>query len=510
MERIYIFDTTLRDGEQTPGVAFTCEEKVKIAKALEKLGVDVIEAGFPASSSGDFKAVKLVAEEVQGPTIAALARALPEDIKKAAEAIKPAKKGRIHTFIATSPLHMEYKLKRKPDEVLKIAVEAVKLAREYTQDVEFSPEDASRSDFSFLCEVIQAVVEAGARVVNIPDTVGYATPEEFANLIKKIKVKVPAVNQITLSVHCHDDLGMAVANSLSAAKMGARQIECTINGIGERAGNAALEEIVMAIKTREDFFDFYTGINTKEIYPTSRLVSHLTGIPVQPNKAIVGKNAFRHQAGIHQDGVLKKATTYEIMTPSSIGLKESELVLGKLSGRHAFRERLKKLGFNLTEEQFERCFNIFKNLAEKKKEIFDEDLILIVEEETAKIPEFFSLEYIHTVTGNKVLPTATVRIKKNGRIFQEAACGDGPIDATYKAIDRICNLDLTLVEYSIQSATGGKDALGEVTVRVKKGDILVSGRGSSTDIIEASAKAYINAINRLLYRYTREENARDN
>jgi len=507
MEKIFIFDTTLRDGEQTPGVTFTPDEKLKIAKALGKLGVDVIEAGFPASSPGDFKAVKLIAEEIEGQVIAALARALPQDIKKAGEALRLAKKARIHTFIATSPVHLEYKLKKKPDEVLKIAVDAVTLAREYTEEVEFSPEDASRSEITFLYEIIQAVIEAGAKIINIPDTVGYSTPEEFANLIKKIKENVPGINQAKISVHCHNDLGMAVANSLSATRAGARQIECTINGIGERAGNAALEEVVMAIKTRKDFFDFYTDINTEEIYPTSRLVSHLTGIPIQPNKAIVGKNAFRHQAGIHQDGVLKKSTTYEIMTPSSIGLEKGELVLGKLSGRHAFKERLKKLGFHLDNKELERCFNVFKQLAEKKKEIFDEDLILIVEEQTARIPEFFSLMYIHTVTGNKILPTATVRIKKKDKVYQEAACGDGPVDATYKAIDRICKLDLTLIDYSIQSATGGKDAVGEVTVRVKRGDALVSGRGSSTDIIEASAKAYLNAINRLLYRNNREENA---
>jgi len=500
MEKIFIFDTTLRDGEQTPGVAFTVEEKLKIAKALEKLGVDVIEAGFPASSPGDFDAVKRIAEEIERPVIAALARALPQDIKRAGNALKNAKKGRIHTFIGTSPVHMKYQLRKTPDDVLKIAVDAVKLAREYQEEVEFSPMDASRSEVSFLHEVIQAAVEAGAKIINIPDTVGYSIPEEFAGLIQKIKEYLPSIDSITLSVHCHDDLGMAVANSLAAIRKGARQIECAVNGLGERAGNAALEEVVMAIKTREEFFKFYTDINTKEIYPTSRLVSYLTGIPIQPNKAIVGKNAFRHQSGIHQDGVLKESTTYEIVTPSSVGLEQSEIVLGKLSGRHALKERLKKLGFSLREDELERCFNAFKKLTEKKKEIFDEDLMLIVEEQTTKIPEVFLLEYIHTVTGNKILPTATVRIKKGGKVYQEAACGDGPIDAAYKAIERICKLDLTLVDYSIQAATGGKDALGEVVVRVKKGDTLVSGRGSSTDIIEASAKAYINAINRLLYK----------
>lgn len=506
MEKIFIFDTTLRDGEQTPGVAFTTEEKLKIARALQKLGVDAIEAGFPASSSGDFEAVRGIAQEIVGPVVVALARTLPEDIEKAGEALKEANRGRIHTFIATSPLHMEYKLKKTPDEVLMAAIKAVKLARRYTDEVEFSPEDASRSEVSFLCDIVQAAVEAGARIINIPDTVGYSTPEEFAGLIQEIKKRVSGINKVIISVHCHNDLGMAVGNSLSAVRAGARQVECTVNGIGERAGNAALEEVVMAIETRRDFFNFHTDINTKEIYPASRLISYLAGIPIQPNKAIVGKNAFRHQAGIHQDGVLKKPITYEIITPSSVGLEKSELVLGKLSGRHAFKERLNKLGFSLEKEELERCFDAFKRLTEKKKEIFDEDLILIVEEQIARIPKVFSLEYIHTVTGNQILPTATVKIKKGGKIYQEAACGDGPIDAAYKAIDRICKLDLALLDYSIQAATGGKDALGEVTVRVKKGDALVSGRGSSTDIIEASAKAYVNAINRLLYRYAGEGN----
>jgi len=505
MEKIFIFDTTLRDGEQTPGVALTVNEKLKIARELEKLGVDVIEAGFPASSSGDFEAVKVIAQEIETPVVAALARTLPTDIKRAGEALKGARRGRIHTFIATSPIHMQYKLKKSPPQVLKLAVDAVSLAREYIEEVEFSPEDASRSEPVFLYEVIEAVIEAGARIINIPDTVGYSIPREFGNLIREIIEHVPNIHKARISVHCHNDLGLATANSLSAVEAGARQIECTINGIGERAGNAALEEIVMAIQTRKDFFNFFTEIKAKEIYRISRLVSHLTGIPIQPNKAIVGKNAFRHQAGIHQNGVLKKSATYEIMTPASIGLEESELVLGKLSGRHAFRERLKKLGFQLPEEELEKAFKAFKSLADKKKEIFDEDLILIVEEQITQIPEIFSLQYIHTVTGNQILPTATVRVKKGDEIFQEAACGDGPIDAVYRAIDRICGLDLTLVEYSLQAITGGKDAVGEVRVRIKGEDTLVSGRGASTDIIEASAKAYLNAINRYLYHCGREK-----
>jgi 2-isopropylmalate synthase len=505
MERVIIFDTTLRDGEQSPGVGFTIKEKLEIAKQLEKLRVDVIEAGFPASSPGDFEAVKWIAQEVKNPVITALARTVPSDIKKAGEALKQAKRGRIHVFIATSPIHMEYKLKKTSEEVLKLVREGVRMAREYTSEVEFSPEDASRSDPAFLYKIISAAIEEGAGIINIPDTVGYSVPEEFGALIQGIMKNVPRIEKIILSVHCHNDLGMATANSLSAIKSGARQIECTVNGIGERAGNASLEEIVMALKTRQNFFEFSTNINTSEIYRTSRLVSRLAGMPVQPNKAIVGKNAFRHAAGIHQDGVLKEATTYEIMTPSSIGLEEGELVLGKLSGRHAFKERLKKLGFQLNDSQFETAFKVFKELADKKKEIFDEDLIFIVEEQTFQIPKVYSLEYIHTVSGNQILPTATVRIKKKNEIFQEAACGDGPIDATYKAVDRIIGLKVNLVDYSIRSVTGGKDALGEVMVKIQGEKGMVTGRGVSTDIIEASAKAYINAINRLIYRGEKQE-----
>jgi len=500
MERIIIFDTTLRDGEQSPGVGFTVKEKLEIAKQLEKLGVDVMEAGFPASSSGDFEAVNQISREVKGPIITALARAVPLDVKKAGEALKEARNGRIHVFIATSSIHMKYKLKKTPAEVLKLAREAVKMARGYSQEVEFSPEDASRSDPAFLYEIINAVLEEGAGVINIPDTVGYSVPEEFGSLIGKIVRNVPAMEKALLSVHCHNDLGMATANSLSAIKNGARQIECTVNGIGERAGNASLEEVVMALKTRRDFFGFFTNINTSEIYRTSQLVSRLTGMPVQPNKAIVGKNAFRHAAGIHQDGVLKEAATYEIMSPSSIGLEKGELVLGKLSGRHAFKERLKSLGFSLSDSQLEVAFKSFKELADKKKEIFDEDLIFIVEEQTFQIPEVYSLDYIHTVSGNKILPTATVRIKKGKEVFQEAACGDGPIDAAYKAIDRITKLNMSLVDYSIRSVTGGKDALGEVMIKVQGEKGMMTGRGVSTDIIEASVKAYVNAINRLIHR----------
>ncbi len=499
MEKVMVFDTTLRDGEQSPGASLTVEEKLEIARQLERLRVDIIETGFPASSPGDFEAVRRITQEVKTPVIAALARALPSDIEKAGEALREAKHKRIHTFIATSSIHMEHKLRMSPRQVLSSAVEAVQFAKQFASEVEFSPEDASRSDLAFLCEVIQAVIETGATVVNIPDTVGYSTPDDFGTLIGKICEKVSHLDRITLSIHCHNDLGIATANSIAGIKAGARQVECTINGIGERAGNASLEEIVMALVTRSDLLPFCTNINTSEIYRTSRLVSRLTGIPVQPNKAIVGENAFRHEAGIHQDGVLKESATYEIMTPASIGLKEGELVLGKHSGRHAFKERMKRLGFRLDTHQLEAVFKRFKELTDKKREVFDEDLIFMGEEQTFRIPQVYVLEYIHTVTGNQVLPTATVRIKKKGKVFQEAACGDGPIDAAYRAIDRVTRMKLNLLDYSLHSVTGGKDALGEVKVKVEAKGRMVTGRGVSTDIIEAGAKAYLNAINRLIY-----------
>jgi len=500
MEKVMVFDTTLRDGEQSPGASLTVEEKLEIARQLERLKVDVIETGFPASSAGDFEAVRRIAGEVKAPVITALARALPSDIEKAGEALREAKHKRIHTFIATSSIHMEHKLRMSPRQVLSSAVEAVQFAKQFAPEVEFSPEDASRSDLAFLCEVIQAVIERGATVVNIPDTVGYSTPDDFGTLVGKICEKVPHLDRITLSIHCHNDLGMATANSIAGIKAGARQVECTINGIGERAGNASLEEIVMALVTRGDLLPFCTNINTGEIYRTSRLVSRLTGIPVQPNKAIVGENAFRHEAGIHQDGVLKESATYEIMTPASIGLKEGELVLGKHSGRHAFKERMRRLGFRLNTHQLEAAFKSFKELTDKKREVFDEDLIFMGEEQTFRIPQVYVLEYIHTVTGNQILPTATVRIKKKDKVFQEAACGDGPIDAAYRAIDRVTRMKLNLLDYSLHSVTGGKDALGEVMVKVEAKGKMVTGRGVSTDIIEAGAKAYLNAINRLIYR----------
>jgi 2-isopropylmalate synthase len=466
-ERIIIFDTTLRDGEQSPGASLGAEAKLKLARQLAKLKVDVIEAGFPASSPGDLRSVRTIAEKTKGPVIAALARCIKKDIDLAVQALEPAVKKRLHIFLATSAIHRKYKLKKAKQEILRLAVESVKYGRRFCDDVEFSPEDASRTEPDYLCQVVEAVIEAGATVVNIPDTVGYATPVEFGRLIATIKSQVPNIENATLSIHCHDDLGLATSNSLSAVENGARQVECTVNGIGERAGNASLEEMVMILKTREDYFGFRTGIKTKEIYPASRLVTTLTGIHVQPNKAIVGDNAFKHEAGIHQDGVLKEKRTYEIMSPESIGLKESKLVLGKHSGRHAFGKRLEGLGYKLSEKDMLKAFERFKRLADKKKEIYDEDLTAIIEDEISAVPETFKLVYVHTTSGSQTVPTATVRLKKEGKIFQDAACGDGPVDAAYKTIDKITGLGAELVDYSLRAVTSGKDALGEVTVRIR-------------------------------------------
>ncbi|PIU68114.1 MAG: 2-isopropylmalate synthase [Armatimonadetes bacterium CG07_land_8_20_14_0_80_40_9] len=499
-EKIKIFDTTLRDGEQSPGASLNIEEKLKVAKQLAKLNVDIIEAGFPISSAGDFEAVKLIAKTISGPIICGLSRTAPKDIDRSWEAIKFSKKPRIHTFIATSDIHLKTKLKKSKKEVLDLAVKAVRRAKRYTEDVEFSPEDAARSDPLYLYQIIKAVIEAGATTVNIPDTVGYSTPFEFGELIAEIKENVKNISRATISVHCHNDLGMATANSLSAVKNGARQVECTINGIGERAGNTSLEEIVMSLHTRRAFFGMKTGINTQEIYPTSRLVSALTGIPVQPNKAIVGKNAFAHEAGIHQDGILKGRRTYEIMTPQSIGLRMSKLVMGKHSGRHAFQVHLRKMGYKLDNNDLEKAFLRFKDLADKKKEVLDEDLVMIVEEGIFAGPETYSLEYLHISSGNKTVPTATVKLSLNKRLIQEAACGDGPVDAVCQAINRIVGVNPKLLEYSLKAVTGGTEALGEVTVKIKAGKDIFLGRGTSTDIVEASAKAYLNAINKVVYR----------
>ncbi len=498
-ERITIFDTTLRDGEQSPGASMNTRAKVEVARQLERLGVDVIEAGFPVSSPGDFGAVRAVAGAVSKPLVAALARCVKADIDAAAGAIEEANRPRIHVFLATSKIHMRYKLKKAEEEILKLAVDSVKYAKKFVDDVEFSPEDASRTDLDFLATVFDTVVDAGATTVNIPDTVGYSVPNEFATIIKHLRDNTRNGRNAVISVHCHNDLGLAVANSLAAVANGARQVECTVNGIGERAGNCSLEEVVMAIRTRKDVLDFRTGINTREIIRTSRLVSKMTGIVVQPNKAIVGDNAFAHEAGIHQDGVLKERTTYEIMKPADIGLTGSRLVLGKHSGRHAFTERLRKLGHNLERTEVDKAFAAFKALADKKKEIYDEDIEALIEEQLVTIPSAYQLEYVQISSGTGTIPTATVRLKKDDTILQDASCGDGPVDAAYKTIDRITKMKCRLMDYSLRAVTSGKDALGEVTVRVRHRGREVAGRGTSTDIIEASAKAYVNAINRLLF-----------
>lgn len=504
MKRIIIFDTTLRDGEQSPGASMDANSKVEIARQLARLGVDVIEAGFPIASKGDFNAVHNVASSVKGVSICGLARSIKSDIEVCAEAVKPARLPRIHVFLATSKIHMQYKLKKAESEILKLAVWAVGYARNFCDDVEFSPEDASRSDRDFLCKVVESVIKAGAKTVNIPDTVGYAMPMEFGSLIKDIKTRVPNINKTIISVHCHNDLGMGVSNSLSAIENGAEQVECTINGIGERAGNASLEEIVMALETRKDIFGVTTSINKKELYKTSRLVSKLTGIVVQPNKAIVGQNAFAHESGIHQDGVLKKRSTYEIIKPQDVGFGGTRLVLGKHSGRHAFNERLQKLGFELDDRELLKAFERFKALADKKKEIFDEDLLSIVEDGIVLIPEIYRLDDLNIVSGNKITPKATIGLKKGARVLNKSSSGDGPVDACYKAIDAITGLKCKLLDYSLKSITGGKDALGEVTVRIRSNKDEVFGRGTSTDIIEASAKAYVNAVNKLIFSRSRK------
>ncbi|MBC7346485.1 MAG: 2-isopropylmalate synthase [Clostridia bacterium] len=499
--RVYIFDTTLRDGAQSPGVCLNVQEKLEIARQLARLNVDVIEAGFPASSPGEFEAVRTVAEKISGPTIAGLARVALSDIDTCWRAVKAARRPRIHTFIATSDVHLKYKLRMTREQVLEAVDRAVRHAKNYCEDVEFSPEDASRSDLAFLIQVLTVAVEAGATVLNIPDTVGYATPEEFAAFIREIRRGVPHLDRVILSVHCHNDLGLAVANSLAAVQEGVQQVECTVNGIGERAGNTALEEVVMALYTRRDIYGAETAIRTEEIYRTSRLVASLSGMPVQYNKAVVGRNAFQHASGIHQDGVLKERTTYEIMNAATIGLVTEHIVLGKYSGRHAFRHRLEQLGFHLDDEELEQAFFRFKNLADRKSEITDRDLEAIVRHELKTIPEKFQLESMHISSGTNVVPTATVGLKVNGTLLQEAACGEGPVDATFKAIDKITGLPVALRNYTLNAVSGGKDAMGEVTVHVEYEGRGFLGRGLSTDIIEASAKAYINALNKLAFEY---------
>ena len=499
MNKLIIFDTTLRDGEQAAGASLNIQEKLEIARALEALGVDVIEAGFPMTSPGDFEAVKKVASEIKGCTVCGLARATPKDIDRAYEALKAAASPRIHVFISASEVHMVHQLKKSKAEVLSIARDMVARAKSYLSDIEFSPMDASRSDPQFIYELLEAVIEAGATTLNIPDTVGYAMPGEFGGLIEGIFKNVPNIDKAIISVHCHDDLGLSVANSLEAVRHGARQVECTMNGIGERAGNAALEEVVMAIRTRPDFYDVTTSINTELIYPTSRLVSQRTGFAVQPNKAVVGGNAFRHQSGIHQDGVIKLPKTYEIMDPKTVGVPASSLVLGKLSGRHAFKERLAELGYNLSEADFDRAFAAFKDLADKKKEVADRDLESLVAEEQRTVVEAYHLDRLQVTCGDRGVPTAAVRlIGPGGKILEDAALGTGPVDAVYKAINRLVGVPNRLTEFSITSITAGIDAIGEVFIRIESEGVSYSGRGADTDVIVSSAKAYMNALNRLL------------
>jgi 2-isopropylmalate synthase len=504
---IKIFDTTLRDGEQSPGASMNVEEKVMVAKQLARLGVDVIEAGFAYSSPGDFEAVRRIAQEVEGPTICSLARARPEDIDRAWEALKGAPKVRIHTFLSTSDIHLKHQFRMTREQAKQRAVEMVQRARGYVDDVEFSPMDASRSDPSFLYEVIEAVIAAGAATVNIPDTVGYAVPQEFGALIRGICEKVPNVKAAVISVHCHNDLGVAVANSLAAVVNGAGQVECTINGIGERAGNTSLEEIVMGLRTRRDFYQADTRIRTEEIAKTSRLVSKITGMVVQPNKAIVGANAFAHTSGIHQDGLLKEKTTYEIMRPESIGLVESRMIMGKLSGRHAFRQRLEELGYKLTEEEINHAFERFKRLADQKKEIYEEDLEVIVSEELAKMAERIVLTSFHVESGTDRTPTATVTLEIDGRTVTQSGTGDGPVDAVYRTIAAMTQTKSKLLMFAVNAVTSGTDAQGEVSVRVEEDGRTVSGHGADTDIITAAARAYLNALNRLAYLASRQMEA---
>ena len=499
MEKVTIFDTTLRDGEQSAGAALTISEKIDIARQLEKLGVDVIEAGFPIASAGDLEAVSSIAQEIRGSSICALAHAQPQAIDTAWEAIKGAANPRIHVFLSSSEIHMLHQLRKNREQIMEQARDMVSRAKKLTDNVEFSPMDATRTDRKFLYQLLEAVIGAGATTVNIPDTVGYTMPKEFGNLIRGICRNVPSIDKAIISVHCHNDLGLAVANSLTAVDHGARQIECTVNGIGERAGNASMEEIVMALKTRSDLMKYVTGVNTERIYKTSRLVSELTGIYVQPNKAIVGANAFRHESGIHQDGLIKERTTYEIMDPQSIGWGTTTLTLGKLSGRHAFKKRLESLGFSLTDDEVNRSFAAFKELADKKKEITDRDLEALVGEELRTISETYHLEQVQVSCGEPSLPTASVRLTgPDGEQLADAAQGTGPVDAVYKAINRLVHVPNELIEFSVKSVTEGIDAIGEVTIRIEADGKKYSGRGAHTDIIVASARAYMNALNRLL------------
>ena len=496
-QHVKIFDTTLRDGEQSPGNTMNIAEKLRVARQLEILGVDIIEAGFPIASQGDFEAVQQIARTIKNSQIAGLARANDGDIDRAWEAVQDAVHPRIHTFISTSDIHLQHQLRKTREEVLKIAIAAVKRCKGYTPVVEFSAMDATRSDRDYLCQMFAEVIAAGATTINVPDTVGYSVPSEFGDLIRYIVEHVPNINEATISVHCHNDLGLAVANSLAAVENGARQVECTLNGIGERAGNASLEEIVMILRTRRDLFKADTRIVTEKIYPSSRLITSITGVAVQPNKAIVGANAFAHESGIHQDGLLKDKTTYEIMTPESVGMLQSLLVIGKHSGRHAFRSRVEELGFALNDEELNKAFVRFKELADKKKEVFDEDIEALIAEEVLRTPEEFKFLNLTVASGTVAIPSATVEMSVRGEIIKKAAFGDGPVDAAFQAIREITGTKSNLLKYMVNSITGGTDAQGEVTVRLSEGEMIVVGQGAHMDIIIASALAYVNALNRI-------------
>ncbi len=498
-DKVIIFDTTLRDGEQSPGASMNTAEKLRLASQLEDLGVDVIEAGFPAASDGDFEAVSKIAQKLTRCEVAGLCRTAKKDIDKAWGAVQHAAKPRIHTFIATSDIHMKYKLNMSREKVVKTAIEAVQYAKSFTGSVEFSAEDGSRTDRDFLCEIFGAAISAGATTVNLPDTVGYAIPEEFSALVKYVMTHTPGIDRAVLSVHCHNDLGLATSNTLAAISAGARQAEVTINGIGERAGNTSLEEVVMSLKTRPNFFPMTTNIDTTRIYPLSRLVSMITGIIVQPNKAIVGANAFAHEAGIHQDGVLKNPMTYEIMRPETIGLASNKLILGKHSGRHALHSHLKEMGYDLADDELMAVFIKFKELADKKKHVLDEDLESLVTEEVLRTPDIFKLEYIQVTSGNTVMPTASVRLIINERPVKDSGHGNGPIDAAYNTIAKLTGTESELLRFSVTALSGGTDSQGEVTVRLRENGLIALGRGADPDIITASAKAYINGLNRLEY-----------
>jgi 2-isopropylmalate synthase len=496
--RVVIFDTTLRDGEQAPGASMNLEEKLRIAEALEALGVDVIEAGFPIASKGDFEAVQEVARRLKEAIVCGLARCGRQDIQRAAEALAPAKRKRIHTFLATSDLHMKYKLQMSREEVHDTLVESIMLARQFTDDVEWSPEDGSRSDIDFLCRCVESAIKAGATTINIPDTVGYAVPDQFGALFRTLRERVPNSDKAVFSAHCHNDLGLAVANSLAAVQNGARQVECTINGLGERAGNAALEEIVMALRTRADAMPFQTGIRTQHITPTSRLVSTITGFVVQPNKAIVGANAFAHESGIHQDGMLKNAQTYEIMTPESVGLHKSTLVMGKHSGRHAFRAKLKELGYELGDNAVNDAFRRFKDLADKKKDVYDEDIVALVDDTVVRANDRVKFVSLQVVCGSRGPQTADLELEIDGAVKRTTSNGDGPVDATFNAIKELVPHTVRLQLYQVSAVTEGTDAQAEVNVRLEEGGKTVNGQGADTDTLVASARAYVNALNKLL------------